>query len=193
MSSDFLTELAQARPDPGGGAAAAYGARVALALLMKVVLLELARPQPREAESRGWGELLARLQEAGDALLRLQQEDVQAYFGLTRARTAGEAAGLAAAVGVAVETPRRILQQAGGVLELLAQAASGCKKHLVSDLLVACELLGGSFRGAYHIARANLPLVPEASGREALAAQLTQTLHAAEAHYEQARNALLRR
>ena len=45
----FLQELAQARPDPGGGAAAAFGARLGLALLEKVVQLEGGRRrEPKE-------------------------------------------------------------------------------------------------------------------------------------------------
>jgi methenyltetrahydrofolate cyclohydrolase len=191
MGNDFLSELAQARPDPGGGAAAAYGARVALALLLKVVRLELARG--REAESCNWGELLAQAQEADAALVRLQHEDVRAYFGLTQARAAGNPHGLAAAVGRAVEVPRSIMAQAGAALTILAAVGGGCKKHLVSDLLVACELLGGAFRGADHIAGANLPLIADVSGREALSAELARTRQAAEAQYRQTQNVLLRR
>ncbi len=46
MSPDFLTELAQPRPDPGGGAAAAYSARVALGLITKLAKLEHKRARP---------------------------------------------------------------------------------------------------------------------------------------------------
>jgi hypothetical protein len=60
MSPAFLTELARARPDPGGGAAAAYGARVGLALVAKVIHLELQRPNREAPEVLCWRALLAR-------------------------------------------------------------------------------------------------------------------------------------
>ena len=44
MSASFLDQLARARPDPGGGAAAAFSAGVGLALLTKVIRLEKSGP-----------------------------------------------------------------------------------------------------------------------------------------------------
>ena len=46
MDSAFLKALALARPDPGGGAAAAHSAALGLALLAKVVQLEHQRQGP---------------------------------------------------------------------------------------------------------------------------------------------------
>jgi hypothetical protein len=46
------------------------------------------------------------------ALERLQEEDVQAYFQLSRARTKGDPIEVAAALEAAVACPLRIMQQA---------------------------------------------------------------------------------
>ena len=156
----FLQELARPRPDPGGGAAAAYGANLGLALLEKVVRLEgRRRPQPQGEAGLGWETALTRLRRLAETLVRLREEDVRAYFELTAARASGDPARLAAAVAEAVDCPRRIMQQSREALELLAWAGERCQKHLVSDLLVAGEFLGAALRGASHIAGANLALV----------------------------------
>ncbi len=193
MDSAFLTALSQARPDPGGGAAAAHSAALALALIEKVVRLEHRRQVFRKASESPWDDLLDRVQKVAAALLRLQQEDVRAYFQLTRARTQGDPGALAAALEEAVACPLRIMQQAQEGLALTAQAGAGCALHLVADVLVACELLGAAFRGAHHIARANLPFMGRHFKRAVWAEELTLTLSALEGELRQVRADLLER
>jgi formiminotetrahydrofolate cyclodeaminase len=193
MSSPFLKALAQPRPDPGGGAAAAHGAALGLALLEKVVRLEQQRPGREKKSGPSWGDLLARILAVAEGLARLQEEDVRAYDQLARARTKGSPALLAAALEEAMACPRRIMQQAREGLALIGEGGACCKPHLVSDLLVACELLGAAWRGAHHIARANLPLLPDRNGREVRARELASALTAAEKDYLQIRTGLLAR
>jgi formiminotetrahydrofolate cyclodeaminase len=193
MDSAFLKALAQGRPDPGGGAAAAHSAALGLALLEKVCQLENRRRRPEGESGFPWGDLLARVRLVAAALLRLQAEDVEAYFQLTRARSQGGPMEMAAALDEAVACPLRIMQQAQEGLALLGHGGAGCALHLLSDLLVACELLGAAFRGAHHIARANLPLMPPDSRRAAWDQDLSHTLNALEAEWQQARAGLLSR
>ena len=193
MVSAFLKALAQARPDPGGGAAAAHSAALGLALLEKVVRLEDRRQGPEGNPGLPWGDLLARVRLVAAALLRLQEEDVKAYFQLTRARTKGDPEALAAALEEAVACPLRIMQQAQEGLVLLARVGAGCALHLVADLLVAGELLGAAFRGAHHIARANLPLMSQDSRRDVWDEDLSHTSAAIEAELQLVRAELLRR
>jgi formiminotetrahydrofolate cyclodeaminase len=190
----FLKQLAQARPNPGGGAAAAYGAGLALALLEKVVRLEAQRPpNPAGEPPVVWRKALARLQRLTENLSRLREEDVSAYFNLSAARASGDAAVLAAALREAVACPRRIMQQVSAALELLAWAGARCRPHLVSDLLVAGEFLGAALRGAAHIARANLPLMPDEAGRQALAEELRRFTQEGDDLHRQVEAALLGR
>ena len=193
MDSAFLKALTLARPDPGGGAAAAHSAALGLALVSKVVLLEHRRQAPAGGPGLPWSDLLARVRLVAAALLRLQEEDVQAYFQLTRARTKGDPEEMAAALEEAVACPLRIMQQTQEGLVLLAQGGAGCALHLVADLQVACELLGGAFRGAHHIARANLPLMRQDSRRDVWDEDLAHTLSALEAEWQQVRAVLLGR
>jgi formiminotetrahydrofolate cyclodeaminase len=193
MDSSFLTSLAQARPDPGGGAAAAHAAALGLALLEKVVRLEHQRQDPEGQPGFPWPDLLARVGLVADALARLQEEDVKAYFRLTQPRAASDPEALAAALEEAVACPLRIMQQAQEGLALLSQSGCRCKIHLVSDLLVACELLGAAFRGAHHIARANLPLMRQDARLAVWVEDLTHTFCAIEAEFQQVRAELLGR
>ena len=193
MDSSFLEALAQARPDPGGGAAAAHSAALGLALLAKVVQLEHQRQGPAGEPGFAWGDLLARVRVVAAALLRLQAEDVKAYFQLARARTRRDPTEMAAALEEALACPLRIMQQAREGLGLICRTGARCKPHLISDLLVACELLGAAFRGAHHIARANLPLMRQESRRAVWAVDLTHTFSAVEAEFQQVQAGLLAR
>jgi formiminotetrahydrofolate cyclodeaminase len=192
MSPSFLKALARPRPDPGGGAAAAHGAAIAVALLEKVVQLEAQRPDAGQGGGVAWADLLPRVRQLAAALARLQEEDVWAYFNLVKARACGNPGEKAAALEEAVGCPLRIMQQAQEGLGLISQAGERCKRHLKADLLVACELLGGAFRGADHIARANLPLMSQNSRRTIWEDDLNHTLEAAEALWLQVRTELTR-
>jgi len=174
MSPAFLEEVARARPDPGGGAAAAYAAALGLALLTKVVRLE-GRRQAAGQDSF-WQETAVRVEELRHAFNRLQDEDVLAYERLARARAEGSPEALAAAVRDAVAAPRAIMREAQKALRLILKAGRRCKAHLVSDLLVACELLAAALAGAHHIAGANLALVQEAAEEQQLSRELAQSL-----------------
>jgi formiminotetrahydrofolate cyclodeaminase len=193
MESAFLQALAQARPDPGGGAAAAHSAALGLALLEKVVKLERQRPRSEEWVGFPWDDFLRRVRRVATALLRLQEEDVQAYFHLTQARASGDPGRLAAALEEAISCPLRIMQQAQEGLALISQGGARCKPHLLSDLLVACELLGAACRGAHHIARANLLLMSRSARRTVWAEDLAHTLKAAGAVEQQVLAELLDR
>jgi formiminotetrahydrofolate cyclodeaminase len=190
MDSAFLQALAQARPDPGGGAAAAHSAALGLALLAKVVQLEHRRQGSNKNPGVSWGDLLTRVQVVAAGLLRLQAEDVRAYFNLTQARASRDLMEMAAALEEAVACPLRIMQQAQEGLALISQGGAGCALHLVADLLVACELLGAAFRGAHHIARANLPLMQQDGRRAVWAADLAHTLAALESELDEVRTDL---
>ncbi|MGP8049622.1 MAG: cyclodeaminase/cyclohydrolase family protein [Desulfobaccales bacterium] len=190
----FLKRLARAQPNPGGGAAAAFGARLGLALLEKVARLEGQRPvNPAAGPGLAWEETLARLRRLADLLGGLQERDVQAYARLAAAQAAGDAERLTAAAQEAVGCPEEIARQAAEALKLLAWAGERCRRHLLSDLLVGCEFLGAALRGAHHIAGANLPQVGNAASRQDLARKLRQARQRHEDLYRRVQGALLAR
>lgn len=172
MGASFLTRLARPRPDPGGGAAAAYGAEVALALLLKVLRLEMARPQTTRSQSEFWAGKLGEAASRRRTLASLRQADVEAYL----AMAGGGFQRNTHLVEEATRCPWRIMAEAISALEAVEQAGEHCRAHLVADLLVAAELLAGAWQGAHHIAAANLPLLPPDRQRE-WAARLAETSH----------------
>jgi formiminotetrahydrofolate cyclodeaminase len=174
MTSSFLKQLSQPRPDPGGGAAAAYGGMLALALLAKVVQLEAQRPT-NQGNRQVWEEKLAQIKQLTADLDRLREEDVKAYAQMAQVRASGDPGpGWQEAVDYALAVPREIMARAQEALVLLAWAGAHCRKHLVSDLQVAREFLGAALLGAYHIAWANLPFVEDESSRQDFSRELVE-------------------
>ena len=164
MHEPFLEALAKPEPVPGGGAAAAYGASVGLALLEKIVQLELQRrPLAPEIQSL-WEELREQVDSVAKGLLRLRDEDGKTYMRFTEARASGmKEKAVTAALEQAVESPLRIMKAAHEGLRCVSEAGKYCRPHLLSDLLVVCELLRATVRGAYRIAEANLLVMPDST------------------------------
>jgi formiminotetrahydrofolate cyclodeaminase len=56
----------------------------------------------------------------------------------------------------------------------VARAAKRCKGHLLSDLLVVCELLRAAINGTHRITQANLGLMPDGSLRNSYVNELNK-------------------
>jgi formiminotetrahydrofolate cyclodeaminase len=154
---------------------------VGLALLTKVAQLEERRPGLDQEERRAWEEQVAQARLLTAELDHLREEDVRAYAAMTGTREAGET--IQEAVAYALEVPRRIMGRCREALDLAAWAGARCRRHLVSDLQVARELLRAGLQGAGQIARANLPWVAVASRREVFSRQLSQEAQDGERAY----------
>ena len=158
MGDSFLQALAAPRPIPGGGAAAAHGACVGLALLEKIVLVELKRDQI--TSDYLWSDLLKEVKASSRTLLHLRDEDGRAYLRFAKAKTFGNSdEDTLEALKAAIESPIKIMEEAKIGLELVARAGKHCKGHLLSDLLVVCELLRAAIDGTQRIAQANLGIM----------------------------------
>ncbi|MEW6659926.1 MAG: cyclodeaminase/cyclohydrolase family protein [Thermodesulfobacteriota bacterium] len=193
MSASFLDQLSQPRPDPGGGAAAAFGGMVALALLEKVAQLEAQRPA-HQGQRPVWEEKLGQIGQLAADLDRLREEDVRAYAQMAQVRASGSRGQeWQEAVAYALQVPQEIMARAEEALTLVAWAGARCRKHLVSDLQVAREFLMAALQGAYHIARANLPLVAEEARRQEFSRQLAEAENRGRQVFQEAGSALAAR
>ena len=173
MHDSFIEALARPEPVPGGGAAAAHGACVGLALLEKIVLVELRRSDI-PSESR-WQNLLDGVRKSSATLLQLRDEDGRAYVRFAKAKTFGNSDEvILEALKAAVESPIKIMEEAKMGLELVTRAGKHCKGHLLSDLLVVCELLRAAIDGTHRIAQANLGVMGNPSLRSQYQKKLTQ-------------------
>jgi formiminotetrahydrofolate cyclodeaminase len=157
-----------------------------LALVAKVVQLEAQRPG-NQKDREIWEEKLEQIRHLSADLDRLREEDVRAYGQMAQVRDSGSRGReWQEAVEYALEVPLEIMVRAKEALTLVAWVGARCRKHLVSDLQVAREFLMAALQGAYHIARANLPLVADAARRQDLSRKLDQAAEEGRKAYQEA-------
>ena len=175
MTSTFRKQLAEPRPFPGRGSAAAYVGDLALALVEKVVRLEMKRRQADTDAVGAWNGRLSRIANLSTRFQFLIQEDGRAYARMssTRARVT-DVDVVAEAVRESTMAPLEIIRGAIQGLSLISESSKDCRKHLVPDLQVSCDLLWAVARGAKAIALANIMLLESASNRTALHAALIE-------------------
>ncbi|MGA7876914.1 MAG: cyclodeaminase/cyclohydrolase family protein [Desulfoferrobacter sp.] len=193
MKESFLEQLSKPQPDPGGGAVAAYGAALGLALLEKVVRLELGRRRSATELHRPWHSMIAEIQDLTGDFSRLLKGDIEAYKQLVVARSRGNEDLLSDAIARAIDCPMEIMLKVRQVLILTCKVVELCKQHLVADLWVAVEFLEAALRGAHHIASANVPMITNATERETFQFRLSKELDSGMQIAEKASGELLKR
>jgi formiminotetrahydrofolate cyclodeaminase len=177
MPDSFLTELAKPQPDPGGGAAAAHGALIGLALLKKVFHLEYARAQQKNQALNSWEIKENELFSLSDRIRRLREEDRQIYPRLIQEKKSNsDKKALLRIIEDSIAVPLRIMEAVKEGLTILFWVGARCRKNLKADLLVTAEFLGAALQGAFYIGQANLPLVQEVSVTRAFEQELGDTL-----------------
>ena len=192
MNDSFIKALAKPQPVPGGGAAAAHGSCLALALLEKIVLVELRRS--RTSSEYKWQNLLEKVRKSASTLLQLRDEDGRAYVRFAQAKTFGKSKReVLEALAEAIESPLKIMEEANEAFNLVADAGRHCKGHLISDLLVVRELLAATIRGAYRIAQANLGLMEGSFKRKEYQDKLEQLVSGSKELYESVESKLVER
>ncbi|UCG19962.1 MAG: cyclodeaminase/cyclohydrolase family protein [Deltaproteobacteria bacterium] len=192
MVDSFIDALAKPKPVPGGGAAAAHGACVGLALLEKIVLVELQRG--RDSSEAEWRNLLQEVKKSSATILQLRDEDGKAYVSFAQAKTLGkDKREVLEALQQAIECPIRIMEEAHEALSFVARAGKRCKGHLLSDLLVVCELLRATISGTYRIAQANLSLMEKSPMSNEYQGRLERLISDGMELYESVASALVQR
>jgi formiminotetrahydrofolate cyclodeaminase len=192
MVDSFIDALARPKPVPGGGAAAAHGACVALALLEKIVKVELQRC--RDSSEAEWKDLLREVRKSSSTLLQLRDEDGRTYVRFAQTKTFGKGkTEVLQALQQAIECPMKIMEEASKTLERAAGAGRRCKGHLLADLLVVCELLRATTNGTYRIAQTNLSLMEESPMRNEYLQRLRRLLSESVELYEFVASALVQR
>ena len=119
--------------------------------------------------------MLEEVKASSRTLLQLRDEDGRAYLRFAQAKTFGNSdEDTLEALKAAIESPIQIMQEAKRSLDLVARAGNHCKGHLLSDLLVACELLRAAIDGTHRIVQANLGVMGEPSLRSHYQNKLNQ-------------------
>jgi formiminotetrahydrofolate cyclodeaminase len=161
----LIERLATSEPIPGGGSAAALAGAMAAALVEMVVALSTGRPAATDHEAE-----LADLGHAASAaraeLMRLVQEDADAYAEVVRARRLPRGSDMErryrgaqvhAATRDATLAPLATARSAASVLDLTERLAPIGNRNAASDVGVAALLAVTAIRGAALNVRINLP------------------------------------
>ena len=159
--AEFLEELADARPDPGGGSAAALA--VALAAALCAMTAELSARQLADAP---------RLAADARGLLRraapLAQADADAYGGVLAARREpGQPGGppraerVSAALARATEVPLEVAGLGDRVAALAADIAGRGNPAVRGDALTAARLAAAGAQAAAALVQINLAGAPD--------------------------------
>jgi len=189
MSPPFLEQLAEPRPFPGGGSAAAYVGALALALVEKVVRLEIKRSENDAFATVVWNGRLSTADNISARFRLLTQEDGRAYARMSSLRAQdSEADVIVEAVKEAAMVPVQIIHAAIQGLELVSESVGECRECLVPDLQVSGELLWAVARGAQAIASANIVLLESSAHRLELQNVLTKALEDARDVYAKNQN-----
>lgn len=186
----WVAALASSAPTPGGGGASALAGALAAALAEMVGQLTAGRPRFRAAEP-AVRDMLARLAERRAELLRLVEEDAQAYAQVSAAYALPKASederqarteAIQRAVLVAMQPPRAVAVAALDVLRLAGELAEIGNPTVASDAGCAALLAEAAVRCAGLNVLANAVLLrdsaaatqarDEQEAREAEAARL---------------------
>lgn len=167
----FLTRLASADPEPGGGAAAALAGATAAALVSMVANLTIGKPQFVSAEP-AMRSALAQAETLRGGLLRAVDRDSEAFrrvmqaYGLPRAtedeKTARRAAIQDALRGAARE-PAEVVRMCRQVAELSMTVADAGNPNVRSDAIVAAVLAEAAARSAACNVEINVKTITDAA------------------------------
>ena len=160
MNEPFLVALANPEPSPGGGSAAGYSACLGVALVKKVIQLELLRSRTSAELTALWKNLLKQANEMENGLEQLIEEDGRAYIEFVEARTDCRRTNFTDALEKAVECPVKIMKQSGEELGLLSLKWESVVEASSLRSARSGESFLAAVRGAYHIAWANICLLP---------------------------------
>ena len=169
--SVFLDSLGAKTPTPGGGGATALVGAIAAALARMVVAHSVGKAS-LEAHRPALEEALGALEAARDILLRLGEEDAEAYALVNALWKLSKddprrVEGLPDAVRLATRVPLSIIATAADLLRLLERLSGMTNRHLRSDLAIAAVLAEAVARAARWTVEANLPLLSKGESEKA--------------------------
>ncbi|MEV5888889.1 cyclodeaminase/cyclohydrolase family protein [Nonomuraea fuscirosea] len=138
---DFLSELADRVPAPGGGATAALHAAQAAALLGMVARYTTGEKYTAHAETVV--AVIAETDTLRARALKLAEEDAAAFTAVTDAyrlpKGEERSGAIARALAGAAEPPARVVETATRVVELCELLLPICNRNVVTDVAAAAE------------------------------------------------------
>ncbi len=168
---EFLTDLGEKTPTPGGGSVAALTGALSASLARMAVAYTLGRKDASQHQSR-LEELSGELHDAMERFCQLVQEDMAAYEAFAATRKTGQPAEQQRAILQAITVPMEIIALAGAVAAWADEIKSFVNRHLLSDLQAAVELASAAARAASTSAQSNLAALDDKREAEHLQSRL---------------------
>lgn len=154
--TDFLNQVAERQPTPGGGSASAFGGALGTALGSMAATFTVGNEKYAQFDAAARG-VLDKLSEFRTELMRLFQADIEAYDGYRKAAalpktTEGEKLARTAALNAARETatvvPEQILSTAHAGLMQLEALTLAVNPNMAGDVAAGAYFLEACARGA---------------------------------------------
>ncbi len=169
---DFLKELSERTPTPGGGAVAATSLALAASMAHMAVNYSQGRKSLQSFDPLHT-EAMALLATLPSEALQMAREDAQAYGRLNDLWKLQEddpvrIEGWDQAVDGAINAPVKVMRQAHATLELLSRLVEATTPMLLSDLAVAAITAESAARSAHWNVLINLPSVRDATHAESV-------------------------
>lgn len=178
---DFLDQLADRVPAPGGGASAALQAAQGAALLAMVARYTTGDKYAEQAETIG--RVIAEADELRSLALRLAEADAEAFSAVadayqlpksTEAEKSARSAAITQAVTNAAWPPAKLIGVAGMVIDLAEALAVIGNRNVISDVAAAAEAARSAAATARVNVEINLPGIKDEQASLALIADADQ-------------------
>ena len=150
---EFLTDLSQKKPVPGGGSVAALCGAAACGLLSMAGEYSLGKGKSRQVEGR-LKKVVVQAKEMRDRFLDLADLDARAYLKVVKARSQ-TAKKKQDARKEAAAVPRETARLCRQALALTPVMVTNGNPYLLSDVEVAVELLFAAYKSAMINVRVN--------------------------------------
>jgi len=156
---NYLDDLAEKKPAPGGGSAAALAGSLGASLLSMVCNYTVGKDKYKSVESQ-IKTILEKTESLRKRFLALVELDIKAYYKVSNSRK-GPAKIYQRNLINATKVPLEACQLSVEAYKFCPFLASKGNKHLISDVYVAKELLKSCFKSAELNVKINLPFLKD--------------------------------
>ncbi|AFM25811.1 cyclodeaminase/cyclohydrolase family protein [Desulfomonile tiedjei] len=156
---EFLEEIADLNPLPAGGAAAAYTANLGIALLYKVLIMEINRKGLDPAPQATLRIAQKEIERLHYALKKMTRDDPQCYLRFREALKSGDNERSKNAFGEVLTCSLEVIEKASDGLEWVRRLSKFSSLKLLPHLRISAELLAAGIAGTAHVARDNVKLI----------------------------------
>ena len=143
---EYVDQLAQKKPAPGGGSALALNAALGVSLIEMVTHYSLGKGKTKRIENR-FQKNLEKTKTLRSRLLELVDLDAKAYENYRKALKKSKAE-QKKATRAAAAVPKEICQKCYQAIQLTPLLVEEGNQNLISDLEIAVDMLVTAFNGA---------------------------------------------